>query len=296
MKYLIVECFKSYAVALDQEGRFIKVANFNYEVGQTVKNIVAMKEAPNTQSKNKVISFVNKYYRPLIAVAAVIIIFFSGLFVLDNHKVGTVYMTINPQIEIGLNRKDKVLEVGAINQEAKILLEDYKYKNKNLDTVLDEILDLAEQNNYLDEKAKVTLKLDEQSLEENEAWYTATKDRINRYINSNKNRYYIVLENDPIYSESDYNTTSETSTKPDSNNTYQSQRYIVPVETPQPEVKPTQSKTNKRQSPVTTYDISDYSDYDDSDYEASSYDDLDYNETDYDDSDYHGSDDNSDYD
>ena len=35
MKYLVMECGLSYAVVLDQEGRFLKVANLNYQIGQT---------------------------------------------------------------------------------------------------------------------------------------------------------------------------------------------------------------------------------------------------------------------
>ena len=30
MKYLVVECGLSYAVVLDEEGRFLKVANLHY--------------------------------------------------------------------------------------------------------------------------------------------------------------------------------------------------------------------------------------------------------------------------
>ena len=36
MEYLVMECGLSYAVVLDQEGRFIKVPNLGYEVGQTL--------------------------------------------------------------------------------------------------------------------------------------------------------------------------------------------------------------------------------------------------------------------
>ena len=36
MKYLVMECHPAYAVVLDEKGRFLKVANLNYEPGQTV--------------------------------------------------------------------------------------------------------------------------------------------------------------------------------------------------------------------------------------------------------------------
>ena len=45
MKYIVMECFPSYAVLLDEEGRFFKAANLHYQVGQAVFDPVLMKEA-----------------------------------------------------------------------------------------------------------------------------------------------------------------------------------------------------------------------------------------------------------
>ena len=39
-----MECRRSYAVLLDQEGRFVKAANLRYEVGQTVFDPVLLEE------------------------------------------------------------------------------------------------------------------------------------------------------------------------------------------------------------------------------------------------------------
>ena len=39
MKYLIMECHMAYAVVLDEDGRFLKAANMDYEVGQTVDTL-----------------------------------------------------------------------------------------------------------------------------------------------------------------------------------------------------------------------------------------------------------------
>lgn len=43
MKYLVMECHPGYAVVLDENGRFLKVANRRYEVGQTVADVEPMK-------------------------------------------------------------------------------------------------------------------------------------------------------------------------------------------------------------------------------------------------------------
>ena len=44
MSYLIMECAASYAVALDEEGRFVRVPNLGYEVGQEVDDVVIFDE------------------------------------------------------------------------------------------------------------------------------------------------------------------------------------------------------------------------------------------------------------
>ena len=46
MNYIVMECHPGYAILLDEAGIFCKAANLNYEVGQTVKDPVLMKSAP----------------------------------------------------------------------------------------------------------------------------------------------------------------------------------------------------------------------------------------------------------
>ena len=43
MKFMILECHPGYAVAIDENGRYVKIANLSYEVGQVVENPVFMK-------------------------------------------------------------------------------------------------------------------------------------------------------------------------------------------------------------------------------------------------------------
>ena len=42
MNYLVMECHLSYAVVLDEEGRFLTVANLRYQVGQRVSEVVVL--------------------------------------------------------------------------------------------------------------------------------------------------------------------------------------------------------------------------------------------------------------
>ena len=52
MKYLVMECRPGYAVLLDEEGRFLKAANRNYQVGQTVTEVVEMRLASSAPGRN----------------------------------------------------------------------------------------------------------------------------------------------------------------------------------------------------------------------------------------------------
>ena len=44
MKYLVMETHPAYAVVLDEEGRFLKAANLRYQVGDTVQDIVELRQ------------------------------------------------------------------------------------------------------------------------------------------------------------------------------------------------------------------------------------------------------------
>ena len=49
MTYLVMECHPGYAVVLDQTGRFLKVANLNYQVGERYPSLwnVLQKRSPS---------------------------------------------------------------------------------------------------------------------------------------------------------------------------------------------------------------------------------------------------------
>ncbi len=76
MKYIVMECNLGYAVVLDREGRFLKVANMHYEVGQTVTEVIEMQAPlPESASAKKKI---NKWMYTLAAAAACLIIAFTS--------------------------------------------------------------------------------------------------------------------------------------------------------------------------------------------------------------------------
>ena len=56
MNYMVLECHPGYAVVLDEEGHFLKVANRQYEVGQMVTDVVQMQVPPKKKAKKWIYS------------------------------------------------------------------------------------------------------------------------------------------------------------------------------------------------------------------------------------------------
>ena len=70
MKYLILECTENDAIALDDEGRFLRVINNDYQVGQKVERVTL--SLANSRRPSRIVYFA----RSLSAVAASLILAF----------------------------------------------------------------------------------------------------------------------------------------------------------------------------------------------------------------------------
>lgn len=154
MKYLVMECHLSYAVVLAEDGRFLKTANLHYEPGQTVTDIVEM-QAPRTKPEKK-----RGWIASLAAIAACLALAVTSIFQLGQTPYASVYLSINPEVRIDVNQKDVVVGLDGVNPDGDALIEDYSYKRKPLDNVMDELVDRAIHMGYLHEGGQITLTLD----------------------------------------------------------------------------------------------------------------------------------------
>ena len=156
MKYIVMECHPSYAVLLDEEGRFLKAANLHYEVGQTVCEPVLMREEPVKQ-RNRL-----RWARSGFAAVAACFLLLIGL----NYYRSTltayssIYLTINPEVQMDLNRKGAVIRLEGINEDGAALLEDYEYKGKDRLTVADDLIERAIDMGFLAEGGQVSFSID----------------------------------------------------------------------------------------------------------------------------------------
>ena len=97
MKYLILECTENDAIALDDEGRFLRVINNDYQVGQKVERVTL--SLTNSRRPSRIVYFV----RSLSAVAASLILAFYYLVAL--RPVSTINLAINPEVTIKFGTK-----------------------------------------------------------------------------------------------------------------------------------------------------------------------------------------------
>ena len=165
MEYLVMECGLSYAVVLDSEGRFLKVPNLGYEVGQTLNRVVLQDAPPRPRP-------LRKQLIRWAAMAACLCIMAIGSWSFWQSPVGTVRMQINPDVQMNVNCFDRVVGLEGLNEDGKNLIEGYHSYGKGMQTVSDELADRAVELGYLSDGGQITLTVESDRA----GWKTATEE------------------------------------------------------------------------------------------------------------------------
>ena len=172
MTYLVMECHPGYAVVLDQTGRFLKVANLNYQVGETVSFVIEC-----TAEEEPVTIHSLRRRRILLSAASLAASFF--LAVLGTWHVcltpyGAVRIQINPDLKLTVNRLDYVISADGLNDDGLRLLDGYRFRGQKLEQASGDLADRAMEMGYLKEGGQILLTLE--SSHEN--WIAKTEDRL----------------------------------------------------------------------------------------------------------------------
>ena len=178
INYLVVEVHNAYAVVLDNSGRFIKAANCGYEVGDVVDSIIPM-IYPQDKKKRT-----NNIIRLVASLAACICLGVFGIYEYQYMytEYGSVHMQINPEVEITLSRSGRVLDIEGENADGKELVKDYEYKGKDKETVVDELADLAIEQQYLADAGRISIEVDARSDEWAKKIETEITEELNNYL------------------------------------------------------------------------------------------------------------------
>ena len=102
MEYLVMECGLSYAVVMDAEGRFLKVPNLGYTVGQRLDEVLLLPERPAVK-----MSLSKQIIRWGAMAACLCLLMLGGWF--WQSPIGTVRIKINPDVQLKINRFDAVV-------------------------------------------------------------------------------------------------------------------------------------------------------------------------------------------
>lgn len=157
MKYLVMECYTSYAILLDEEGRFVKAANMNYQVGQELENPVLMHENVESPLKNILADVITV----VASIAACILIFFGfNYYRYYLQPYSAITLSINPEVKIQVSRKGTVTGIKGMNEDGVDLIEGYNGKGKDKLTVTDELIDRAIDMGYLYESGQISFNID----------------------------------------------------------------------------------------------------------------------------------------
>ncbi len=150
--FLVLECHRSYAVVLDERGRFLKVANIGYEVGENVGDVIEMEDgAGRFRFKKPVL---------LLFVVLCLCLVLFGIWRFWAMPFGAVRMQINPDVVMSVNRFGYVLELDGINDDGDELTDDVRVFGKKAEKLTEELALRAVTMGYLRYGDEIVLTVD----------------------------------------------------------------------------------------------------------------------------------------
>lgn len=171
MTYLVLECGLSYAVVLSEDGRYLTVPNLGYRVGETLSEVVVLPEAaPEPRRRLGVVR--GRALRVLAAAACLCALAVGGA--IWQSPMGTVHMSINPEVSADVNRFDRVVALEGDNDDGRALVDGYWAYGKDIRTVTNELADRAESMSYLDEDGTIEIDVTSQ----NDEWRIVLEDQL----------------------------------------------------------------------------------------------------------------------
>jgi hypothetical protein len=260
MKYLVLETHIKYAIVLDEEGRFLRVVNNAYTVGQKIDKVTIYHDFKKARTSRQV------WIQRISVVAACLIIAFISYFQIFLRPVAAMHLSVNPAFRIEWNRLQKVTGVQAENAGAMIILENYSWKQKSPTTVVRELIGLCNLKGYLKGEKTVTIKMEPGDKNATKKVWDELQTKLSFQL-SYIDQLTLKFEDD-----SQHDLTPPTSSQPD--------ETTMPTSAGDPSstTRPSSSATRPDGTPIV-----DDSDYDESDYDDSDYDDNGYNDDDDDD-------------
>ena len=160
----------------------IKLPDFNMDDLKKRKGMVYIKEKKKIHKKNLIIS--------LSACLAVCVCLFIGLGYFNNNvKVASIIgIDVNPSVELKVNKNEKVLDVIANNDDAKVILEGMDLKGSGINVAVNALIGSMVKNGYIDELANsILISVDNPDSQESEKLRKKIVDELNAFISNGNN-------------------------------------------------------------------------------------------------------------
>lgn len=161
----------------------IVLPDFDMKTLEKRKGMVLVKEESKKSKKGLWIGLST-------AVVAVCVCLFIGLGYFNNNMrvASTIGIDVNPSITVTVNKKEKVLDVTANNDDARIILEGMDLAGSDINVAINALIGSMVKNGYIDELANsILISVDNPNSTESEALRQKIVDELNAFINSGNN-------------------------------------------------------------------------------------------------------------
>ncbi len=200
MKYMVMECHPGFAVVMSEDGRFLKVANRNYQVGQTVTDIIEMQVPTSKKRRGRLHTLL--YSAATVAACAMLAV---TVFLYQGQVAyASVYLDINPQVRIGVNRQDQVVELEADDPDGIALLDGYQFSQKSRDQVVQELVARAIDMDYLNSGDSIALRVEAKDADWATQYSEDVRAALNAYLAQRQDVLVDVDDWDDLFDEDDW--------------------------------------------------------------------------------------------
>ncbi len=161
----------------------IVLPDFDMKTLEKRKGMVLVKEESKKSKKGLWIGLST-------AVVAVCVCLFIGLGYFNNNMrvASTIGIDVNPSITVTVNKKEKVLDVTANNDDARIILEGMDLAGSDINVAINALIGSMVKNGYIDELANsILISVDNPNSTESEALRQKIVDELSAFINSGNN-------------------------------------------------------------------------------------------------------------
>ncbi|WP_077617375.1 anti-sigma factor domain-containing protein [Bacillus sinesaloumensis] len=158
-KGIVLDVNDEYVTMLTPEGEFVRAKHTkkSYEIGEET-TFFPINDRVSRTSKQRF--FQVKKWRYAFASSLVAILLLSIFIPFSPRNEVYAYMSIdiNPSFEVGLDDELRVVSLEALNDEAKKLVESIPdWKNSNLDSITERIIQFSKENGYLNDGKEVLI-------------------------------------------------------------------------------------------------------------------------------------------